>query len=264
MNIKLIVNPRAGGGKGREAGHKAEQFLCDRGVQYSLDSTFKPGGAGSLSKKAVDDGFDLIAAVGGDGMVNEIANGIAGSKASLAVIPAGCQNNFARSLGLDPDDIQAAVDTALHGKTIKADAGTVGGRYFLNDLEIMPDSRNAPSMLRVQMDKVELYSPAFMVVITNGRFFSKGLETTPGARIDDGLLDISLFNFAGKLGQLRYGRQIFNGRHNGHYPVTSFRAKRISVESPDSLRSSCDGEKLDIKARYEICVSKVKIPVKTK
>lgn len=292
MNIKVIVNPRAGNGKGRQTGLKTEQFLCDRGIQYSIDSTFKPSGAISLAKKAVDDGFDLIIAVGGDGTMNEIANGIAGSKTALAVIPAGHHNNFSRSLGLDPSDISGALETALHGKTIETDTGKFNGRYFLNGVSIgltaEEKSSDLPavpivgkqglyliklfkklagfkaSKLLIKMGDLELHSNALMTKISNGGYFAGGFNIAPHACIQDGLLDICVLSCTGKLGFLRNAAKVFRGRHNRSYPMSTFRSDRITIESPDRLQASCDGEAVSSVMPFEISISGEKIPVKSK
>ncbi len=292
MNIKIIVNPCSGGGKGRQVGFEAEQFFCDRGIQYSLDSTFKPGGAVSLSKKAVNDRFDLIIGIGGDGTVNEIVNGIAGSKAVLAVIPAGYHNNFSRSLGLDPSDIQGALETALNGKTVESDTGKFNGRYFLNGISLgltvkkdnssvapipmvgirtsylMRLFRNlfgfkTPKVL-IKMGEVELYSNAVMTKIANGGYFAGGFNLAPHACINDGLLDVCVLNCTGKLGFLRNAAKIFKGRYNRSYPMSTFRSDRITIESLDPIQALCDGEVVTAAMPFEICISGKKIPVKAK
>ena len=136
MNIKIIVNPQAGGGKAKETAYEVENFLCQRGFEYSLDKTFRPLGGIVLAKKAVEDGFDLIFCVGGDGTANEVGNGLAGSRARLAVIPAGKKNDFARTLGLDALDIKGACETAVSGLARRIDLGVINGRYFLNGVAL--------------------------------------------------------------------------------------------------------------------------------
>ncbi|MFA5103941.1 MAG: diacylglycerol kinase family protein [Candidatus Margulisiibacteriota bacterium] len=292
MNIKVIVNPRAGGGKGRYIGLKVEQFLCDRGIQYSLDSTFKPGGAVSLSKKAIEDGFDLIIGIGGDGTMNEIANGIIGSKTALAVIPAGHHNNFSRSLGLEPSDTTGALETALYGRTIEADTGKFNGRYFLNGISIGLTAEEksstfpalpiigkqslyliklfrklfgfkAPKLL-IKMGGLELHSKALMTKISNGGYFAGGFNIVPHACLQDGLLDICVLSCTGKLGFLRNASKAFQGRHNRSFPMSTFRSDQITIESPDPLDVSCDGEAVPAVMPFKISVSRKKIPVKIK
>lgn len=292
MNIKVIVNPCAGSGKSRQIGLEAEQFLCDRGIEYSLDSTYKPGGAVSLSKKAVEDGFDFIIGVGGDGTMNEIANGIAGSKTALAVIPAGHHNNFSRSLGLDPSDIRGALETALNGKTTETDTGKFNGRYFLNGISIglaaEGKSSSLPALpiigsqglylmrlfkklakfkasrLLIKMGDVELHSNALMTKISNSGYFAGGVNIAPHACIHDGLLDICVLSYTGKLGFLCNATKVFKGKHNRSYPMSTFRSDRITIESSDKPQTSCDGEAVSVAMPFEIVVSGEKIPVKSK
>ncbi len=263
MNIKVIVNPRAGCGTGKFVGLKTEQCLCDRGIQYSLDLTFKPGGAVSLSKKAVDDGFDMIIGVGGDGTLNEIANGICGSGTVLAAIPAGTRNNLCRSLGIPLSDIAEAVEIALHGTQLLADTGKIGNRYFLNDAEVIPAPPDKYAGLFLRADDVELNANFVFAAVSNGRFFSAGSEISPRAGLDDGYFNISVMNRAPGSPFWRYGAGVKSpGR--GNYPLTTFKAKKIFLQSSSELEIRCDGELLEIPSPYEITVSECKIPVKTK
>ena len=292
MNIKLIVNPRAGSGKGKEVGLKAEQLLCDRGIQYSLDLTYKPGGATSLSKKAVEDGFELIIGVGGDGTMNEIANGIAGSKTVLAVIPAGHHNNFSMSLGLDPSDVAGAIETALYGREALVDTGNFNGRYFLNGISIgltaeeksfvphpifIIGKKNSyllklfrklwdfkPPKLLIKMGDIELHSKALITKIANGNYFAGGYRMAPKASVNDGLFDICVLNHTGRLGFLRNFRKALKGAHNGSYPISTFRAENITIESTDKLQACCDGEAISFEMPLRITMAGEKIPVKAK
>jgi diacylglycerol kinase family enzyme len=80
-------------------------------------------------KKALADGAELVFAWGGDGLVQQCVNVLAGSKARLAILPAGTANLFATNLGI-PKDIEASVRIGLHGARRKLDVGTVNGEHF--------------------------------------------------------------------------------------------------------------------------------------
>ena len=84
------------------------------------------------AERAVRDGFSIVAAAGGDGTLNAVASVVAGSAATLGVLPAGTLNHFAKDLGI-PLALDRATETILHGRTVCVDAGEVNGRLFLNN-----------------------------------------------------------------------------------------------------------------------------------
>ncbi len=291
MNIKVIVNPRAGDGKARETGFEVEKFLHSKGISYSLDSTYRPLGATSLAKKAVSDGFDLVIAVGGDGTVNEVLNGIVGSNATLAVIPAGNENNFSLSIGLNPGNIREACETALSSGTRKVDVGKVNDKYFINSIgfglkaDIAKSGGKIPFLkgkfafvakllkalfkykspkLSIKIGDVDLISNVLMTKVSNGKFFGSGLTLAPSASITDGLFDIAVYNDTGKIKFLADLPKLAAGTHNKSYPVQLFRHDSVVIDSQFPLNATCDGELIDGHSSYRITMAQDKIPVKSK
>ena len=114
MKLQLIVNPRAGSGRAAQRLPQIERALASHGIDYEKSLTQRPGDATRLAREAASRGVDTIAAVGGDGTINEIAqayldtegNPIAGPP--LALIPAGTGGDFRKSFGL-ADDVHSAV-----------------------------------------------------------------------------------------------------------------------------------------------------------
>ena len=96
----LIVNPNAGRGRVGRALPAVEEALRCHGFDYRLDLTTGTGDATRLARDALERGERFLVAVGGDGTVNEVVNGIAGSPTALALIPGGLANVLARSLGI--------------------------------------------------------------------------------------------------------------------------------------------------------------------
>lgn len=127
----LIVNPAASA-VSRAGGQRVARAL-DRRYTVELAETRGPGHAAELARAAVRDGYAFVAVLGGDGTVNEAANGLAGTDVPLACLPAGCTNVFARTLGL-PEDLSEAVDRLLSrapvGRQRRVDLGVMNERYF--------------------------------------------------------------------------------------------------------------------------------------
>jgi len=104
-------------------------------AEFKLDEvqTARPGDAIDLAREAALDGIDVVAALGGDGTVNEVANGLVGSDAALAIVPAGMANVFARSLGIPADPVEATGWLLEHARDAprQVSLGRAGDRYFL-------------------------------------------------------------------------------------------------------------------------------------
>ena len=131
-NYFLIVNLIAGQGRCKELFPQVKMELDRRQIQYDLHFTNEPMEAVDVAKMGIEAGFSHIVAMGGDGTVNEVANGLLGSDATLAVIPAGTGNDFIRMLGIPGNPMQA-IDTLLDGTTRTIDLGQVeDDRCFVN------------------------------------------------------------------------------------------------------------------------------------
>ena len=290
MNIKIIVNPKAGGGKAKETAYEVENFLCQRGMEYSLDKTFRPLGATTLAKIAVEGGFDLIFCVGGDGTANEVANGLAGSRARLAVIPAGKKNDFARTLGLDPLDIKAACETAISGTAKKIDIGVINGRYFLNGValglktDLAKDRINTngknplfkklssasyflrrfrPLSLVITADGTVIDSSVISVNISNGKYLYGGQLVAPKANLEDGLLDLMVLKNSGKIRHLMNYSRLKKGQNSRITNLVLLKASKIGIECPPVTAAKFDGEIMNDSSSYAISVSPKKLYVMT-
>lgn len=278
------MNPRAGEGKGRLTGFEVEKFFCERGIEYSLDSTYRPQGATSLAKKAVSDGFNLILAVGGDGTVNEVVNGMAGSSAALAVIPAGSNNNFSRTLGLDANNIRECCEIAIGSMSRKADLGKINGKYFVNGigiglnaelskrggilnslLKVFSALKNFRSpKLNIKIGDLSLSSRMAIADIANGKFLGGREKTAPFADIEDGKLDLCVLNDVGKLGLLLRLPKLVSGTLPGsrHYKV--YKGSRFTIDSAESFSLFYDGEIASGTSPFHIKIAEEKLVVKSK
>ena len=130
--ICFIINPLSGDRAGTHAMVRLiGEILTPAGREYEIAYIKGPGDGARLSREGVARGCDLVVAAGGDGTVNAVALGLVGSTATLAVIPAGSGNGFARSMGI-PLDHPAALRLLLAPEIITMDVGTINDRYFFN------------------------------------------------------------------------------------------------------------------------------------
>lgn len=131
MNLKraiIIYNPMSGR-PGRRAQHARAmtRLLEARGIQTQAFATTGPGDASQLARSAVADGVDIIVSYGGDGTLNEVIQGMPGSRAALAVWPGGTANVVARDIGM-PAKIERVADVIAAGKTKRVALGVATGR----------------------------------------------------------------------------------------------------------------------------------------
>lgn len=132
MNLLLIVNPSASSVTARGRVVITKALAADHRV--TVAETARRGHATRLAASAADEGIDVVVVLGGDGTLNEAANGLAGTQTALAAVPGGSTNVFARTLGLPDDPIEATgalLDALTHGSIQRIGLGSVNERYFL-------------------------------------------------------------------------------------------------------------------------------------
>jgi len=131
MRALLIVNPKATATTARTRDVLARALASD--LKLDVVHTQRRGHAADLARQAVEDELDLVVTLGGDGTVNEAVNGLAGSDVSLAVVPGGSTNVFARALGLSPSAVEATgeiLDAIRVGRRRVINLGLADDRYF--------------------------------------------------------------------------------------------------------------------------------------
>ncbi len=226
----------------------------------------------------MQDGAELLVVVGGDGSVNEVANGIAGLDVELAVIARGTGYDFVRTYRI-PRDVRRAVDVALRGNTREIDLGRVGYRawngtetetwfanvasigmsgaiaaranettkalggkasYLLATAAVFPRWRAGE--LRVSVDGEERSGRMHDVVVANGRYFGGGMMICPEAVPDDGLFDVLLIGDLTKRDLVLTLPKTYRGRHLPHPKAEVLRGAVVTVESEEPLPIELDGE----------------------
>src|SRR5215472_10531782 len=127
-DIVVILNPFAGNLETvRDWQERIESIVCGLPIRI----TSHPGDAEALARRAVEEGFARVVAAGGDGTVNHVANGIAGSNAALGILPMGTVNVFAMELGLPSNDLERCWEIVQAGNTRLVDLPSANGRYFV-------------------------------------------------------------------------------------------------------------------------------------
>ncbi len=193
-DFTFVLNPAAGKGTGAKLLGILEKILHRRGVRHSIVLTEQPGDGTRLARKADS---DIVVAVGGDGTINEVANGIFGTGKILGVVPAGSGNDFIKSASI-PQDPAAAIELVLSGKPATIDVGTVlcstdplpallpddlEGRCFVNGVGIGFDAAVAVRTRQIRyLTGIPLYLLA--VFQTLGRYKSPLFELKIDSRTE--------------------------------------------------------------------------------
>ncbi|MBS3786968.1 diacylglycerol kinase family lipid kinase [Candidatus Bipolaricaulota bacterium] len=268
MQTKIVVNPVAGGGTSLKKLPKVEKILDSEDVKYDIVRTRFPGHATELAGQIEASG-DRVVAMGGDGTVREVLNGILSPDTPIGIIPAGMGNDFARSLGISTDVSRASqylINTAIK----KVDLGVERGKffnvmgvgfpshvverfnrykrgpvrssliYFIGLLRSVTDLDNYEFQL--ELDGNTRNQRANAIFVTNSRFTAGGLELVPQAEMDDGLLDVAIISGAGRMELLLALRQAYRGEHVNHPKIEFLRAKKVRIESRSRLIKMFDGE----------------------
>jgi YegS/Rv2252/BmrU family lipid kinase len=272
----VILNPAADHGRARRLQSQIPSW-ADEYDGCDLWLTKQPGHATSLTRQALDQGYELVIAAGGDGTMHEIANGLVESgqaAAALGIVPIGSGNDYPHGLGLatDPheafrrifDGRQLVVDLALYeddsGRSELAINGVGIGfdaivsiqtrtitrihgfaMYFLAALRTIALYYQTPN-LRVCFDEEQVEQRSLMLPIGVGPRIGGGFRLTPDADLTDGLLDSCLVNPIGRPTLLRLLPEAMKGTHTDSPHVTMRRNKVIEVASDMALPVHADGE----------------------
>ena len=270
----VIINPAAGRGKGKKLENTILTLLNDELGKIEVFQTEYPNHAQELARQ-LKDKINVIIAVGGDGTINEIVNGMVGGKAALAVIPTGSGNDFTKMLNL-PKEISAVIQTIKEDKRKKIDIGKVGDRYFPNGIGIGFDAwvvRESMKVSRLRGFLIYLYSviktvfiyknqtitfttnegstvrDIFLIAIGNGKAMGGGFFLTPQAEVDDGQLDICIIRALSKREVLLNLPKAIHGKHTELEQVDMLRTDKVNIQSEEGIAVHADGELLGMEFR---------------
>jgi diacylglycerol kinase (ATP) len=273
-----ILNPYAGRGAAGKLFAPLQRLLREHKVAHELVVTSRPGEAVDIARQAPG---PFVVAVGGDGTVNEVANGLIGSDKSLGVIPAGSGNDFVKMTGVTTR-LHQALEKLLSRKTKRFDAGTVecsatgamgdataSKRFFVNGVGIGFDAAVAArtremkhlrgtllyivavlQMLgkykspnyTIKTDAGETTSRNLLIAIGNGTCAGGGFYLTPSAKIDDGVLDFCSIEEIGIWRILQLMPLAMRGKHLAAKEVIYLKSKEIAVHADSGFFAHADGE----------------------
>jgi diacylglycerol kinase (ATP) len=266
----FIVNPTSGSGHAGKTWPQIAKLLDQSGQHYKVYFTRGSGDGKTLAAKAVKEGAELVVAVGGDGTLFEVVNGIDPDQTVFAVIPLGTGNGFRRSCDL-PGQWQAVLQGFSSWQPRRIDLGLINGSFFLNVAGIGFDA--AVAVMASEKYKVIKGYPAYvvaffdelthfehfrtrieyakweieqqntlLVVVANGPYYGGGFTIAPQAAIDDGKLDLIIIRKLTTPETTLLAFQAMVGKHLDNSAVIATKIDRFRVEADHQVPVHIDGE----------------------
>ncbi len=269
----VVHNPSSGGGASSAKWNRAAYFLDRSGLRYDYSRTEEGLHAQELARQAVQEGYGLVIAVGGDGTINEVVNGLmaADPRPDLGVIDAGSANDFAHSIGL-PGDLEVVCRLLAGERRREIDVGvvdavTAGGeavrRYFVNVAGAGFDGKYVEEIHKQRSGGLIVYAGtlvrtlatyrarnffacfdqervmwrALTVLVCNGRHIA-ATAINPDADMSDGQFEVMAIDLPKMLGAI----PTYLGLPAGLVSAGYWRGKQIRLESDEPLPVEADGE----------------------
>lgn len=275
--ILFIINPKSGTlGKSNWIAMATKMLAQHFDLEFQY--TTHRGHACELAQKAVARKIPIVAAVGGDGTVNEIASALIHSDTALAILPLGSGNGLARDLGISTLLPFSAVEAIKKGKTIQIDYGTANGvpffctcgvgfdahisRIFATNkkrgfwnylaLTIREYFRYKPVEFSLEYDGKIIKKKAFIVNCANIQQLGNNAYIAPKANYTDGLLNITILRPFGFIGAIRIGTSLFFKQIDKIRYTETFECERLVLNIPSNTPFHYDGEAAQVPNRIEI------------
>jgi diacylglycerol kinase (ATP) len=263
-NTVVILNPAAGPEQAKRWQERVESIIHGCPIRVTSHS----GEAEVLARRAVEEGFARIVAAGGDGTVNQVANGLAGSSAALGLLPLGTVNVFAMELGLPLHNLELCWDIIEGANMRLFDLPSANGKYFVQlagvglDAQVVKETSLAfkrsfgplsylisaaqiaarqPPKLLIESENASVNEGSF-VLVGNGRLYGGPFPFFKHAVIDDGLFDVVVFKRLGYLEIIKYLQDVVFSS-DIHVPeIEYFQTRRLRITSEQDVPMELDGE----------------------
>ncbi len=282
MKHLFIINPVAGKGKTMKLIPAITEYCKSKDIKHEIVVTKYPGHASEIAEEKSSAEHCRIYSVGGDGTLNEVLNGMAGTGSSLAVIPSGSGNDFIKSIvgRVIPEDTIAAT---IEGTERLIDYARVNDKYFINissvgfDAEVAYQTGHYKKLplisgkmayifgilntilicsnqyMELTLDNEKISGKSLLIAAGIGRFYGGGINALPDAEIDDGMFDICHVEAMSRFKILRLFPKYIRGLHRSIKGVRLYRSKKVEIVSEKPIPLNRDGEIiLTRKAVFEI------------
>ncbi|HKF34524.1 MAG TPA: diacylglycerol kinase [Jatrophihabitantaceae bacterium] len=270
--IAVLVNPAAGGGRGARVAHRAVARLRERGLDVEELAGTDARHAAALAQDAVGSA-DVLAVVGGDGMISIALQVLAGTEVPLGIVPAGSGNDHARTYGIPRRSAEKAADVIADGHRTTVDIGRIVAadgetryfgtvvaagfdslvndranrmrrprgrmRYNLATVVELANLRRVP--FRVEVDDDRFNQDLVLAAVGNAPTYGGGMRICPEADAADGLLDVTVVRAMPRRRLVRFFPSVYTGTLARHHEVEMYRAATVRLDAR-GIRAYADGE----------------------
>lgn len=284
--ICFIINPISGIGRQKVIEKLVADLLDTSIFEPALVYTEGPKHATLLAKKAAQEDFEIVVAVGGDGSVNEVANGLIGSRTAMGILPAGSGNGLARHLGI-PMDLKKAMQILQKGTKQQIDSIRFNNEHFVNVAGVGFDAhigwefskfgkRGLSSYLKVIFKELSALKTqqfelsingqapfpkdAYLISFANGSQWGNNASIAPLADIKDGVLDIVIVKKFPFLLSLPIALKLFTKKMHTSKAVETIKAKQLTIKQEKNI-AHIDGEPIESGQTITITVNPLSLNV---
>lgn len=303
--LVFIVNPASGKGMGHRfipsiiekmgsvpsavrLGHENKYLYREYDLIYDIFVSGMPGVITEEVRAREQDGFNEFVAIGGDGTLNEVVNGIQNlglSGSTVGILPAGSGNDYFRNFNSTEDDLLNAI---VDNRYTYSDVGLVNTYKFINSCsfgidsmvsKILENNRGKlpgslgylyaalkslitynPIQVRLRIDDEEIVKKVYLVSGSIGKFFGGGMKIAPKASISDGLLDLCIIGDMNRFKYLFEFNKIYKGTHLNLSSVSYLQTSSIYIESEEKIQHNLDGNMVsDGNAHIRIAPQQLKV-----
>lgn len=271
MKLLFIVNPIAGKGNTRDAIPYIKSFCESNGFEFRIIETTKPGEAPQIVQDNCA-GYSAVIAVGGDGTVLEVTNGLVETDIPLGVLPLGTGNDFARAVNIPAGfaHIQDSLQVIKDKPAQPVDLARFNGHVFLNiasigfDAEIIRDLHRIKRFVKgkaaylisvfvkfltyqskdveLRLDGQRIKTKAFLTAVCNGICYGGGMMVNPNGSVTDGLLDVVLIKPVPRYKIPFLLLKFMKGEHLSLPYVSTFQCREVQILASEPLIVNVDGE----------------------
>lgn len=255
--ICFIINPISGAGKYKKVHSLIKKYLNTKYFDHQIFYTNRPKHATQLAQMAAKKKWEIVVAVGGDGTIHEVAQGLLGSSTALGIIPTGSGNGLACHFNI-PTDIKEAIDVINEENDQWIDTVKINHEFYIGIAGIGFDAdvshafserskRGFSSYIKVVLSELPNYQSkeyeliidgnpliekAFLICFANSKQYGNNAFIAPHAKIDDGLLDVVILKAFPKHAAPKLIADLFNGRIEDSRYTTVIRCQEVIVKKP--------------------------------
>lgn len=269
--MRIIVNGKSAGDP---ALRQAVAQIREEGHSIEVRVTWEAGDAARYAQESVRQEIDMIVAAGGDGTVNEVANGMLQDStdvnSALGILPYGTANDFATACGIPLNDPCAALTKIVESPPTRIDVGRVAGRYFVNVVSggfgaevtantppelkkmlggaaytlmgVVTAAKMTPHRARVVAQGIKAEGELIALTVANGRQCGGGIQVGPRAQLNDGLLDVLALHDVSTQNLGQVFSEIMNIGAEENEFVSYVQTDSFSIETDRSFQMNLDGE----------------------